>query len=48
MQVVIAFQEARAGGCDEGLEEDGWAGSGCEAETRCAEVGEEAFEETDL
>ena len=43
MQVVVAFQEAGAGGCDEGLEEGGWARGGCEAEAGGTEVGEKAF-----
>ena len=48
MQVVVALEEAGAGGGYEGLEERRWARSGCQTETGCAEVGEEAFEETDL
>lgn len=48
MQVVVALEEAGAGGGDEGLEERGWAGRGCEAETGGADVSDEAFEETDL
>ena len=48
MQVVVAFEEAGAGCCDEGLEEGGWARGGREAEAGGTEVDEEAFEETDL
>lgn len=48
MQVVVALEEAGAGGCDEGLEEGGWAGVGREAEKGGADVSDEAFEETDL
>lgn len=48
MQVVVAFEEAGAGGSDEGLEERGRAGSGRYAEMGCADVSDEAFEVTDL
>lgn len=48
MQVVVALEETGAGGDYEGLEERRWARSGCQTEARCAEVGEETFEETDL
>ena len=48
MHVVVAFQRAGAGGGDEGLEEGGGAGVCRDAETGCAEVGEEAFEEANL
>ena len=48
MQIVVAFEEAGAGGDDEGLEEGGGAGSGGKAETGCADVGEETFEQTYL
>ncbi len=48
VQVVVAFEEAGAGGGDEGLEERRGAGGGCQAEARGAEVGEEAFEQADL
>ncbi len=48
MQVVVAFEEAGAGGGDEGLEERGGAGGRRDAEARGAEVGEEAFEQTEL
>ncbi len=48
VQVVVAFEEAGAGGGDEGLKERGGAGGSRHAEAGCAEVGEEAFEQTDL
>lgn len=48
MQVVVALEEAGAGGRDEGLEEGGWARGGREAEEGGADVSDEAFEQTDL
>lgn len=48
VEVVVAFEEAGAGGGDEGLEEGGWAWVGGEAEAGGREVGEEAFDEADV
>lgn len=48
MQVVITFEEPGARGGYERLEECGGAGIGGQTEARCAQVGEEAFEETNL
>ena len=48
MQVVITFEEPGARGGYERLEECGGAGIGGQTEARCAQVGKEAFQETNL
>ena len=48
MQVVIAFEEPGARRGYERLEECGGAGIRGQTEARCAQVGEEAFQETNL
>jgi len=48
MKVVVAFEEAGAGGCDHGLEEGGGPLLGGKADAGGANMGEEAFEEADL
>lgn len=48
MEVIIAFEDARAGGRYHRLEEGGWANFGGETDAVGTQVGEEAFEETNL
>jgi len=48
VEVVVAFEEAGAGGGDHGLEESGGANIGGEADARGAEMGKETFEQTEL
>ena len=48
MQVVVAFEEPRARGRDHRLEKGGGAGLRGKTDARGADMGEEAFEESNL
>ena len=48
MEIVVAFEEAGAGGCDDRLEEDSRTSFGSYTHTRGTKAGEEAFEEAEL